>query len=491
MPPRFSKTNLHKLGFSFLAGIVILSYEACSPMKPASEVGNVCSPMYAPPANLLSKTESQKSYKSNFEQKKVHLDDSVMGKATTLKNKQVIVDILMSCSPEKDSLSEKVLAQNSGKILELKRQAFHYTVEENISIDQLTEHANADSCVRGIAPEVPVHLSSLVLTSSDTSLAYQTHLTSSNYAHAYKSMVLEADSIKARVAFVDTGVDCSHPDLAANLTSGCGASFVSGQSLDDVDGHGTHTLGIVGAIADNNLGIMGIAGNTATMTAIKVIHNGSGSSLAAANGIEDAINRNVDVINISLQAESALTEVEQKIQDAVAAGIVVVLAAGNYGERISPSDITSPAIVGKDLDGAITVGSINADSHGLSYFSNYGDYVEIAAPGALTGSKNAEQAGLFSTDINGDYIRMMGTSQAAPVVTGAAALLVQFFKQRSVGYTPAQIEQIIKASTDSNPAIRIQGGRVLNFSKLTRAAYQHAGLDLCDKSKPYYPNSSK
>ncbi len=461
-------------------------------MKPASDAWNVCSAMYkTEPVDSVSKPTAQKAQSSWFQQKKVHLDSPVMSKVSSLQGVQIIVDLDMQCSPAPGSLSEKVLAQNSDKILQLEKQAFHYTSGEALSIPQITQLAEMDACVRGITPEVPTQLASLILTSSDESLPLQTHLVSTNYAHAYKSMVLKADSVKSKVAFIDTGVDCSHPDLVGNLVSGCGASFVSGQSLTDVDGHGSHTLGIVGAVSDNTSGIMGIAGNTATMTAIKVIHNNTGTSADAANGIQDAISRGVDVINISLQADSRLTQVEQKIQEAADAGIVVVLAAGNYGQRLSDSKVTSPAIIGKDIEGVITVGSVNADSNNLSYFSNYGSYVEIAAPGSLANSKSADVAGLYSTDINGDYVRMMGTSQAAPVVAGAAALLIQFFKQRSISYTPALIERLIKLSTDANSSLNIDGGRVLNFSKLTRAAYQHADIDFCDRSHPDYPNPTK
>lgn len=458
-------------------------------MERAADTWNVCSDIYAPPATLVSsKPTAQKPVTSWFDQQKVHLDHPAIGKVTTLQGRKLVIEIVMSCTPEPGSLSAKVLAANADKLLDLPRQTFLYTVTDSTTIAQITAQAESDNCVRGVTPEVPTELASLVLTSSDSALSFQTHLTATNYAHAYKSMVLKANSIKSKVAFIDTGVDCTHPDLAGNMVSGCGASFVSGQSLNDVDGHGTHTLGIVGAVSDNSIGVMGIAGNTATMTAIKVIHNGSGSSADAANGIEDAISRGVDVINISLQAQTRLTTVEQKIADAVNAGIVVTIAAGNYSQRISSTNITSPAMAGRDIDGAITVASFDADSHRLSSFSNFGIYAEIAAPGALSNSNNAEEAGLYSTDINGNYIRMAGTSQAAPVVAGAVALLVQFFRQRSIAFTPAQIEQIIKISTDSR-SIDIDNGRVLNFSKLTRAAYQFAGVDLCSRSSPDYPNN--
>lgn len=491
MTARFWKANHQALSFSVVALFIVCAYEACSPMKSTIETANksldVCDPMFDPPASLTSKAAAtEEKIEFIFSKKKVHLDSKGFSKAKTLQDTKIVVDVDMTCKPAPGSLSEKVLEQNKLETVEFKHHAFTYTIKDASDIADITLEAEADNCVRGVSHDGELRATSLVMPSSnDTNLGNQLHLASINYAHAYEHIVKHSNGTKVKVGFVDTGVDCSHSDLAANLVSGCGFDAVFGLQPTDADGHGTHTLGIVGAVSNNGRGVLGLAGNTATLVAIKVIGTGSGTVADAAEGIQYAIDQNLDVINISLESSSELTQIEQRIQEAVSGGAVVVLAAGNSGKTIgpdSPDIIVSPAMSGLDIDGAITVGSINSDDSSRSYFSNYGSYVEIMAPGSLIDSTNSSTAGLYSTGMNGSYARMMGTSQAAPVVTGAVALLIQFFKQEGIAYTPAKIEQIIKASSDVNSSVGIQGNRVINFSKLTRNAYAVAGIDLCNKA---------
>jgi subtilisin family serine protease len=495
MNKRVVKIAYPALVLSALALILVLTFEACSPMKSSSEStnsdSNICSAVYDPPASLTSKPSSKK-LEFVFDKQKVHLQSSVMGKAQTLLGRKIVVDINMQCTPAPGSLSEKIILQNiSGKnpLPSHMSHAFEYIVEDDIDIPNLISQADSDLCIKGITPDAEVKVTGLILPSTTDQRIYnQYQLSSTNYIHAFEYMAKTFDgSTKVKVAFVDTGVDCSHSDLLANLENSCGYNAIDGGASlpTDNDGHGSHTLGIVGAVTNNNAGILGLAANMATMKAIKSINLGSGTVADTADGIQNAISTNQDIINLSIEADISLPLIEQRVQEAVAAGIVVVIAAGNSGKEISGSFIVSPANIGHTTDGAITVGSVNSDSLLLSYFSNFGSQVEIAAPGALVDSTNAYNAGLYSTFAGGNYSRMMGTSQAAPIITGAATLLIQFFKQRSISYTPATIETIIKASTDKDTRVNVAGNRVINFSKLTRNAYAVAGVDLCpqDQSK--------
>lgn len=444
---------------------------------------DICSAQYAPPATLTSKTALTTDFV--FNKQKVHLNSTLMSKAVNTKTIEVIVDIDMSCNPLPESLSSHVLQQNSAEKTNFKHHAFTYIIN-NTHFDEntFTQSAETDPCVLGVTLPGTLTTTSLALpNTSDPSLFRQTQLQNENYFHAYEYLVKTATGVrKARVGFIDTGADCSHEDLSNNLVSTCGYNAVTADPVSDNDGHGSHTLGIVGAVTNNNKGILGLAGNLIEMHAIKVIDVNSGTAEDAAEGIQYAISQNLDVINISLESAQTLPLIEQRVQEAVAAGIVVVIAAGNSSANISPVNniIASPAMIAKNLDGAISVTSVNADSLLLSSFSNYGSYVEIAAIGSLTNS-NTTDAGIYSTSSSNSYRRMMGTSQAAPVITGAAALLIQFFKQNNVNYTAAQIEQIIKHSVDKNAALSISGNGVINFSKLTRNAYQFANIPLCAK----------
>lgn len=482
---QWSQKKKQTLFLSVLALIVVCTFEACTKMSSnynSSGLGtfNICDPSYDPPAQLTSKAVQKIEFE--FSKKKVHLSSSITSKATgSLQNVKIVVDIDMLCPATDESLSKKVLAQNKDEQAPFSRHAFNYIVEDDLDLAQITALAEADPCVVGITRPALLKATALVMPSSnDSNILNQIHLSSSNYSHAFEYIVKKFDgSTKTKVGFVDTGADCSHEDLVDNLISTCGYSAVNGTSPNDNDGHGSHTLGIVGASTNNGKGILGLAGNTAEMRAIKVIDLGSGSEADAAEGIQYAIDQNLDIINVSLEAGIELPLIKQRIEEAVAAGIVVTIAAGNSGGEIGPGYIVSPANVGKNLDGAITVGSINADTHDLSYFSNHGSFVEIAAVGSMTDSKITNTAGVYSASKNGTYQRMMGTSQAAPVVAGAAALLIQFLKQNGKSYTPAEIEQIIKNSTDVQTGLEISGSRVLNFSKLTRSAYQFAGVEIC------------
>ncbi|MCC6138157.1 MAG: S8 family serine peptidase [Bdellovibrionaceae bacterium] len=464
---------------------LVCLFEACSPMdsnyaSSGLDTFNICDSKYDPPAQLTSKAVQKIDFV--FSKQKVHLDSSLTSKATgSLLNAKIVVDIDLNCKSAPNSLSEKVLSQNVNEHVAFNRHAFNYNVEDDVNVASFTAIAENDPCVVGVTRPAILKATALVLPSSnDLSINNQLQLSNSNYSHAYEYIVKKFDgTTKAKVGFVDTGADCDHEDLKDNLISTCGFDAVNGTSANDNDGHGSHTLGIVGASTNNGKGILGLAGNTAEMRAIKVIDMGSGSEADAAEGIQYAIQQNLHVINVSLEAGVELPLIKQRLEEAVAAGIVVTIAAGNSGGEISSGFVVSPANVGKDLDGAITVGSINADSKDLSYFSNYGSFVEIGATGSMVDSKITNTAGIYSASKNGTYERMMGTSQAAPVVAGAAALLIQFLRQNGKAYTPAQIEQIIKNSTDVHTGLDISGSRVLNFSKLTRSAYQFAGVEIC------------
>jgi subtilisin len=130
-----------------------------------------------------------------------------------------------------------------------------------------------------------------------------------------------------KVAVIDTGIDCWHPDLTGNCVFG--AKYVSGGNGDD-HGHGTHVAGIIGA-RGNGFGVIGVAPE-ATLVAVKVLdRNGSGSFSAVANGIVWAVKNKMQVINMSLGGISGSQALHDAVKAASDAGILVVSAAGNSG----------------------------------------------------------------------------------------------------------------------------------------------------------------
>ena len=480
--------------------VISATYISCAPMKSLNNEiksssflvespQNICDASYAPTVAKHSKAthKSQPQVDSPFARDKVIFDTFTFSSKASdpdLLNQQIAILVDSDCARvAPGELTKRILLQNDIDLHDLPKVAFRYTVNESMKLSQLTTLADADSCIIGVTPPGEIRTSSLPLPrTTDVHLTKQDHLKSINYSHAYQYLS-QLSTAQAVVAFADTGVDCIHQDLAANLAAGCGYNVINpGTDPTDNDGHGSHTAGIVGAVTNNGLGIAGIAGVNTKIYAIKVIDVNSGNETSLTNGIQRAISENVDVLNISIESQTRLAMVESAVISAVNAGIVVTMAAGNHAQNLGVSIEVSPALVG-NVNGAITVGSVDSLTGQLSDFSNYGQNVEIAVTGAVDSSKDGMIGGVYSLSRSALYQRLAGTSQASPIVAGAAALLIQFFKQHSVPYTPADIEQIIMASSDST-GINIKGGRVLNFSKLVRNAYKYADVSLCPTSSP-------
>ncbi|MCX5671203.1 MAG: S8 family serine peptidase, partial [Planctomycetota bacterium] len=246
------------------------------------------------------------------------------------------------------------------------------------------------------------------------------------------------------VAVVDTGIDYSHPDVEDNIWANpgeipgndldddmngfvddvCGWDFVYGDSAPtDLDGHGTHVAGIVGAKGDNGIGIAGVNWSCSLM-ALKAMNDqgwmGEADEIRAINYatlMRSDYGINVRVINASFgwydnSAGSAGSAAERDaIQEAGAAGILFVASAGNDGLDTDDHPHHYPS--GYLLDNIISVASSD-DMDFLSTSSNYGHTsVDLAAPGE----------DIYSTVPGGGYEEKSGTSMAAPHVAGVAALL--------------------------------------------------------------------
>lgn len=223
------------------------------------------------------------------------------------------------------------------------------------------------------------------------------------------------------VAVVDTGVDYNHPDLKANIIGG--ASFVATEKdYMDQNGHGTH---VAGTIAANNQ-ILGVA-PAAKILVVKVLNkDGSGSYRGITSGLKFARQwrgpqgQKVNVINMSLGGPEPEAEMYKEILRGINSGITVVCAAGNEGDgREETHEISYPAYYQE----TIAVGAVNLQNR-IANFSNTNEHIDIVAPGVET----------YSTYPGGRYVKLTGTSMAAPHISGAAALIYSRYKKRFGAY---------------------------------------------------------
>lgn len=213
------------------------------------------------------------------------------------------------------------------------------------------------------------------------------------------------------VGVVDTGIDYNHPDLKDKVIKGTDFTFRPGWILHrkDANGpmddnhHGTHCAGIIGASANNDLGIAGVAPNVKLMAVKSLDAQGRGSEYDVMKGVAYAVTNGAKIVSLSLGG-TGTTSVERKFYEAaVQSGALVVAAAGNNGDALG-----FPA----SYPGVLSVGA--TDSGGaLAKFSNHDAAMGVTAPGV----------GILSTVPGNAYEKMSGTSMAAPFVAGVAALV--------------------------------------------------------------------
>lgn len=255
------------------------------------------------------------------------------------------------------------------------------------------------------------------------------------------------------VAVIDTGVRRTHQDLAGAVLPGIDLVTGSGDGSNDQNGHGSHVAGIIAARRN---GVGGVGGApSATILPIRVLDaNGSGYTSNVAEGIVYAADHGARVVNLSLGGPQASNAMQDAIRYARSKGVVVMAAAGNYGQQGNPTiypaaypEATAVAAVDNRLQ--------HAD------FSETGAYVDLAAPGV-----NIVSA--WGTSDNA-YAWASGTSMATPYASAAAALVLAahptFSATQVISQLTTTATDLGAAGKDSvygaglvNPALAVQGG---------------------------------
>ena len=282
-------------------------------------------------------------------------------------------------------------------------------------------------------------------------------------------------TVPVLVGIIDTGVDLDHEDLAANIWTNPGEipnngidddhnGFVddvygwdfAGSNLNEITedndptdtyGHGTHCAGIVASVRGNGIGISGI--NTpCKIVAIKCFPDNSGGTLLslAAKSIIYAADMGCNIINMSWGSAYPSKVVEEAINYAVSKNVLPIAAAGNSGAE----DNFYPA----SYANVFTVGASNSKDE-VTYFSTYGEQVEVVAPGEDILSLRADNTDMYADEgasgkepnvhiVNQKYYLADGTSMASPCAVGVAAYIMS----ASPGISNDRVIEVLEQSAD-------------------------------------------
>jgi len=251
-------------------------------------------------------------------------------------------------------------------------------------------------------------------------------------------------SSRVVIAVVDTGVDAKQPDLRGAVMPGY--DFVNSDAdPGDDHGHGTSVAGVIAARADNRVGGAGVCSRCSIMP-IKVLDaTGNGNDARIAAGIVWATDHGAKVINLSLGGPGSSQPLADAIGYASGKGVVVVAAAGNSGTTRQYFPAGDPR--------AISVAATTFVDRRYSW-SNFGDWVRVAAPGCN-----------LAPVLSGGYGDFCGTSSAAPLVAGLVGLELS----AEPAATAQEVEQALMRAATPLPGVvqygRIDAGRTLALLK--------------------------
>jgi thermitase len=280
------------------------------------------------------------------------------------------------------------------------------------SVLRLNRATDAES-VRDLLLALPgvryVERNYLVFTCNDPLSSQQWGLTRIQAAQAW---AIATPQRTVYLAIIDTGVDATHPDLAQRVrrySNGTVYGYntqLNNANTHDFHGHGTHCAGIAAAHTGNGVGIAGVASTAPVqIMPVKVLNDqGIGTMTDVARGIIWAADNGAHVLSLSLGGNAGTQQLADAVNYAWNRGCVVVAAAGNNGSNAP----FYPAA----YENALAVAASDPNDR-LTDFSQYGTWVDIAAPGSS----------ILSTVPGNRYEAWSGTSMACPHVAGAAALI--------------------------------------------------------------------
>jgi len=269
------------------------------------------------------------------------------------------------------------------------------------------------------------------------------------------------------IAVVDSGADLDHPDLASKILKG--KDFVDGDTNpEDEHGHGTHVAGIAAAATDNAKGIAGISWNSKVLVVRWLNSSNVGSMAHVADGIKYAADKGARIINVSGGATGSKTVTCNAVSYAIGKGSMVVAAAMNNGN----STECYPAACA----GAIAVGNTTLSDarHTGTLPSNFGSWVDLAAPGVNILS-TVPVGGTCAFCNSSGYGQATGTSMSAPMVAGAAAVILS----RQPVLTNTQVEtRLERTAVKLASSAQLGAGRIDLFEAVFNGSFEEGNLAL-------------
>lgn len=311
-------------------------------------------------------------------------------------------------------------------------------------------HVRQLSPIMGADPIQPLPYQLLSVGTNDPETSKQWHLARSGFPRVWDQTQGEGIT----VAVIDSGVDPNHPDLKGNLLPMIDEVIALGNkdilnetnyANKDGHGHGTHVCGIVGAIANNGVGVSGAAPKVKILPIKVTTSTGDADDATISKGIVDAVDAGARVINLSIGGPEPSPILLEALNYAFNRNVAVVIAAGNDGRAVN-----YPAA----YNGVISVGSITPKDTIASYSSRGANLVMVAPGGGTPGRSEGEP--IYSTTPTypvyitmyerktNNYGYLAGTSMAAPQVTATIALLLT----QEPGLSPAQVRTRLAASAD-------------------------------------------
>jgi thermitase len=321
---------------------------------------------------------------------------------------------------------------------------------EVVSVPERAEEARAAGYARNphVVYAEPDYIAYALEDPNDTDFAKQWGLDNDGQVYDGRSGTVDADidapeawdittgSPGITIAILDSGIDQDHPDLEGKLVGN--ANSTTSPTVDDNYGHGTHVAGIAAAETNNGLGVAGI-GYDSSLLNVKVLGDeGWGSYSWIAEGITWATDQNAQVINMSLGGYNRSRTLQAAVDYAWDHGVLLAAAAGNDGtsRKLYPAAYANcMAVAATDDDDR------RVDEPGW-WASNYGDWVDVAAPGLYVYSTFPNHPYAIGKSPSYDY--GSGTSMASPFVAGLAGLLFGQDPSR----TNAQVRALIQNTAD-------------------------------------------